>query len=128
MSNNQAIRPMKIITVLVVLGVFVLGNAGITLSWDFGEKEETRVLPSKEGAITKKTTENVRIAGETFRVTESTTILDEKGRTLDLARLPVPCKVNIAYVKTVGDPEARKIQLLEVFPGAKTSFPPPIPE
>ena len=128
MLNNQTIRPMKVIFPLIVLGVFLLANAGITLSGDLGEKEVPRVLPSMEVTIEKKTPQNVRAGGEIFKVTESTAFLDDKGIPLDLARLPVPCKANIAYLKTLGDPEARKIQVLKVLPGATTYFPPPIPE
>ena len=119
---------MKVISVLIVLGALMLGNAGIALSGDLGEKEVDRVLPSMEVTIEKKTPQNVRTAGEIFRVTESTAFLDDKGLTLDLARLPVPCKAKIAYLKTFGDPEARKIQILKVLPGATTYFPPPTPE
>ena len=119
---------MKVIFVLIFLGVFMLGNAGITWSGDSGEKEVSRVLPSIECTIEKKTPQNVRTKGEIFKVTESTVFLNENGIPIDLARLPVPCKANIAYLKTMGDPEAQKIQLLKVLPGATTFFAPPIPE
>lgn len=119
---------MDIIISMIFLGMFVLGNSGIALSGDPGEQEVARDLPGIEMTIAKKTPQNVRTADKIFRVTESTTILDDNGIAIDLARLPVPCRANIAYLKTTGDPEARKIQLLKVLPGATTFFPPPTPE
>ena len=128
MFNNQTMRSMKVLFFLVVLGVFVLANAGITLSRDSGEKEVQRVLPNMEVTIEKKNPQNVMTNREIFKVTASTAFLDENGISLDLARLPVPCKATISYLKTLGDPEARKIQILKVLPGATTFFPPPVPE
>lgn len=128
MFNNRVIRPINVIISLIVLVLFVLGNAGIALSGDPGEQEVTRDLPSIEVTIEKKTPQNVRTASEIFRVTESTKIVNDNGIALDLARLPVPCRAHIAYLKTTGDPEARKIQILKVLPGATTYFPPPTPE
>ena len=74
MLDNAVIRPINVIISLIVLVMFVLGNAGIALSGDSEEEGMSRVLPTLEVTIEQKTPGNVRTAEKIFKVSKSTAI------------------------------------------------------
>lgn len=98
-------------------------------AWEAGQKEEVRQPQSTLAVIKRKTLKGLSTDKQLFRITESTGYYDIQGRETTIHDLPVPCQAQIYYVPVRhADPQALKIVIKKILPGAKKDFPPPKPE
>ncbi|NVL92102.1 MAG: hypothetical protein HWN71_03595, partial [Desulfobacterales bacterium] len=75
--------------------------------------------------IDGKTNTAIIVKERHFSVTELTTILDVKGKKIQLDDLPIPCKAKIRYrLRMDQDPEALKVVVKKAFRGSSTAWAP----
>jgi len=76
--------------------------------------------------ISGKTADAVLISERHFLVTESTIILDVRGKKIQLSDLPVPCDAEIEYRLSMDqDPVTLKITIKQLLKGSSKTWPPP---
>lgn len=79
--------------------------------------------------IVAKTPQMVQTRHINFLVTESTEIVDSKGKAMTLAEMPVPCKATLTYDQDrLNDPYVWRIVYRGKLSGAKTTWSAPIME
>ena len=98
-------------------------------------EQRRRPVVSPDDVRTKSI--NLRIIGKTpemiqtqymnFMVTESTEVVDRKGRAMELAKMPVPCTAKIQYeTGRLNNPFVWRIIYKGPLSGATTTWSPPI--
>ena len=98
-------------------------------------EQRRRPVASPDDVQTKSI--NLRIIGKTpemiqtrymnFLVTESTEVVDSKGRVMELANMPVPCTAKIQYEPgRLNNPFVWRIIYKGPLSGATTAWSPPI--
>jgi hypothetical protein len=79
--------------------------------------------------ISGKTADSILVLERHFAVTESTTIINVKGKKIRLSDLAVPCNAEIEYrLRMDKDPLVLKITVKKVLQGATTQWPTPASE
>ena len=77
--------------------------------------------------IIGKTPEMVQTRYMNFLVTEVTEVVDSKGRSMDLAEMPVPCTATLQYEPgRLNNPYVWRIVYMGPLSGAKTAWSAPI--
>ena len=123
---------------LIGILIFVLACQMIFLGTVVAQEnveQRRRPVASPDDVRTKSI--NLRIIGKTpemiqtqymnFMVTESTEVVDSKGRTMELAKMPVPCTAKIQYEPgRLNNPFVWRIIYKGPLSGAKTAWSAPI--
>ena len=114
--------------VCIPLAVLFLGP-GIGSALDPGEEGTNPTEKSVIATIERKTKKKIFVKQKPFLITGSTRFFSKYGREITFPSLPVPCEAEIYYGPGVrGVPEALKIMIRKILPGARTAFPRPLPE
>lgn len=112
----------------VPLAVLFLGP-GIGSALDPREEVTNPSEKSVIVTIERKTKRKVFANQKPFSITGSTKFFAKSGREITFQELLVPCEAEIYYGPGVrGVPEALKIMIRKILPGARTAFPRPLPE
>jgi hypothetical protein len=106
----------------VVSILFFLVSTPVT---GFAKSPPGGLIRSELVKIDGKTNTTIILKERHFSVTESTTILDVKGKKIQLDDLPIPCKANIRYrLRMDQDPEALKVVVEKTFQRSSTAWAP----
>lgn len=86
--------------------------------------------PSALMLVEGKAPDKIVASKKFYRVTRETEVFDSTGAKLTLKALPVPCRAKVRYLPSrLGMmPEALRIVVTEVLPGATTQWKMPPPE
>jgi hypothetical protein len=125
--NIKCLRKVAFL-VFIAMAVLSLGP-GIGSALDPEEKMTNPPEKSVIVTIERKTKRKIFTNQKLFLITKSTKVFATSGRETTFRSLPVPCEAEIYYGPGVrGVPEALKIMIRKILPGARTAFPRPIPE
>jgi hypothetical protein len=122
---------MGILIFALVCQMIFLGT--VVAQEDSGQRR--RPIVSSDDVRTKsislkiigKTPEMIQTQYRNFLVTESTEVVDRKGRTMELAIMPVPCTAKIQYEPSrLNNPFVWRIVYKVSLSGAKTAWSAPI--
>lgn len=115
-------RCLEAMFLWVVSILFFLVSTPVT---GFAKSPPKGLIKSELVKIDGKTNTALIVKECHFSVTESTTILDVKGKKIQLDDLPIPCKANIRYrLRMDQDPEALKVVVKKAFRGSSTAWAP----
>jgi hypothetical protein len=114
----------------VVLSLAWVTSISLGAAWVFAQERTQKYHPSSLVVIHEKTVNAVRASRMHFLVTARTKILNQEGKKISLRDLPVPCEAKIQYQEPIWDsnPQALRIVVTRVFPGASKSWTTPLPE
>lgn len=126
--------PNRLIGILIfalVCQMIFLGS--VVAQEDSGQRRRTIASPddvrtkSISLKIIGKTPEMIQTQYRNFLVMESTEVVDRKGRTMELAKMPVPCTAKIQYEPgRLNNPFVWRIVYKGPLSGAKTAWSAPI--
>ena len=107
----------------------------ISFAWTFivpqaaAEKPAREYQPSALMVVESKDIYSIIASKKLFRITPKTRLFDPHGKEITIRELPVPCNAKIQYQPVkYDDPTALKIVVMDIFPGASTSWSTPLPE
>ena len=93
------------------------------------EKPAREYQPSALMVVESKDIYSIIASKKLFRITPKTRLFDPHGKEITIRELPVPCSAKIQYQPVkYDDPTALKIVVMDIFPGASTSWSTPLPE
>jgi len=108
----------RIVLAVVFLLPLLLFKPVLGLSESPPKSSERTRLMTIEG----KTSDAILISDHRFIVTESTTILNMRGRTIRFSALPVPCRAQITYrLRVDGDPVVLEIKVEKLLKASRKS-------
>ena len=128
--------PQRLIGVLIIALACQMIFLGTVVAQENVE-QPLRPIPSPDDVRTKSI--NLKIIGKTpemiqtqymnFLVTESTEVVDGKGKVIELAKMPVPCKAELQYeTGRLNNPFVWRIVYKGPLSGARTAWSEPIRE
>ena len=126
-SKGWLNRLMKTLVIVLACQMIFLG----TVVAQENAQQRRRPVASPDDARTKSI--NLRIIGKTpemiqtqymnFMVTESTEVVDSKGRVMELAKMPVPCTAELQYEPgRLNNPFVWRIVYKGPLSGARTAW------
>ena len=126
--------PNRLIRILILALACQLILLGSVVAQEDSEKRR-RPIASPDDVRTKsinltimgKTPEMIHTKYMNFMVTESTEVVDSKGKIMELAKMPVPCKAKLQYEAIqLNNRVVWRIVYKGLLSGAKTAWSAPI--
>ena len=132
-SKEWLNRLMKTLVIVLACQMIFLGTV---VAQEDAEKRR-RPIASPDDVHTKsihlqiigKTPEMIQTQYMNFLVTESTEVVDKKGKVMELAKMPVPCTAELQYEPTrLNNPFVWRIIYKGPLSGARAAWSEPIRE
>jgi hypothetical protein len=114
-------RPIVLWVVFLLLLFFLISKPAI----GFSETLPKGFLRTAVVEVNGKTHHSILVGERDFLLTETTTFLDLNGQSIELDKLPVPCKADIKYLLRMDeDPLLLQLVIKELYPESLSVFVP----